>query len=178
MNLLLQWGIPLVVVALIVFAFFAPRKEDRRSGSPSGAVLAPGAPLRVSVAPAVLGEIVAPHAHEAKAAADPVAAHVEPVDSAERLHALQNGLRDVAALRDLLTDPQPAIRSAALDIALDWHELDAVVSAMNDPVIPIAARAALEYAARTSQAACDAELNALDPIQAARVRERLAVMIF
>jgi hypothetical protein len=183
MNLLLQWGIPLVVVGLIVFAFFAPRKEDRRANAPGRVAFAPGVPLRVSVAPSVLGgaSVAAPPPErdaEADADIEPDIGADEPVDPAERLRALQDGLRDTAILHDLLADPQPAIRSAALDIAVDWHDLDAVARAMNDAVIPIAARAALEYTARTSQAACEAELNALDPAQATLVRDRLALMLF
>jgi len=189
MTLLLQWGVPLVCLALVAFAFFAPRKEDRGTAklrlSP-----APGEPLRVVVPPSL---IPSPNgtAGSKSAVAEPSAEdRAEPqIDDsydddslastdAERLIRLQTGVRDLPMLHSLLASESPAIRSAALDIALDWHDLDAVSSAMNDPVIPIAARASLEYAARTSQAACEAELNALDPAHAARIRERLSLIAF
>jgi hypothetical protein len=177
-ELVLEWGIPVVVVVLILIAFFAPRKGGSTSER-ARTTAAPGEPLRVSVSPAVLGErAAAALAPEPQAAVAEPPASSEPVHPHERLRALQDGPRDVAVLHALLSDSDPAIRAAALDIALDWHDLDAVSSAMSDPVISIAALAALEYAARTSQAACDAELNALDPAHAARVRERLALTAF
>jgi hypothetical protein len=176
-ELILEWAIPVVVVVLILFAFFAPRKGGRKTDAVrAGAVK--GEPLRVSVAPSLLGERAAEARPEAQAAESAPAVSDEPVDPAERLRALEGGLRDVAVLHALLSDPDPAIRAAALDIAVEWHDLDAVSSAMSDSVVSIAALAALEYAARTSQAACDAELNALDPHHAALVRERLALGAF
>jgi hypothetical protein len=178
MTLLFQWGIPLVCLALVAFAFFAPRKEDR--GLPKGAraAIAPGSAFRVTVPAAFI-----PAPAEAPAAPHESLAEIEPVpdrelDPSAKLQMLQSGVRDVEMLRDLLSDPTPATRSAALDIALAWHDLDAVASAINDPIVPIAARAALEYRARTSAAACEAQLVALDPEHAEHVRERLALVAF
>jgi|GEM_PF-4957335 len=178
MTLLLQWGIPLVCLALVAFAFFAPRKEDR--GLPKGAraAIAPGTPFRVSVPAALLPVPPAAASPSDVVLAEPEEPAERDLDPAERLRLLQSGVRDAEMLRDLLSDPTPATRSAALDIAIDWHDLDAVASAINDPIVPIAARAALEYRARTSSSALEAQLDALDPEHAARVRERLAAVAF
>ncbi|MGB8265944.1 MAG: hypothetical protein WCE44_06460 [Candidatus Velthaea sp.] len=100
------------------------------------------------------------------------------VDAGDRGDPLPGGDRDGEMLRELLADEKPAVRSAALDLALAMHDLDAVCSAIGDPVVAIAARAALEYAAQTSQAACDAKLSALEPAHAEQVRARLAVAAF
>jgi len=180
MNLLQWWWfIPLVCLGLLAFAYFAPRKEDRALSGLAGPAFVPGEPLRVSVSSALLTP-AKPEPAEAVPPPDTGSAEDPPPErtARERLAALQHGDRDRSVLRALLVDDSPAIRSAALDIALDWDDLDAVQSAIADPVIPIAARASLEYAARTSQATCEAELDALDPAHAARIRERLAVMAF
>jgi len=184
MSLWWWWFVPLLPLALAAFAYFAPRKDGKipaRRGGEAIAPVVPGMPFRVSVSAAVLsqaGIVAAPQLEpEVEPQPEPFDTELpEPMvrDAGERLRELQSGIRDAAMLHDLLADPAPAIRSAALDIALEWHDLDAVSAAMADPVIPIAARAALAYTERTSQAACDAELNALSPAHAEAVRARLA----
>jgi hypothetical protein len=92
------------------------------------------------------------------------------------LRALRHGrwvlAGDVAL--DALLDAAPRVRSLAIDVFEAFGDSTGMRAALNDPLVPIAARAAFALSGVVAPDIYDAAIEGLDPARAALIRDALA----